>query len=323
MNMLRIGGVLMFMAVASLVVADDLSEATDALKKGENDKAIAGYSAFLAKNPAAKEVWLAFLFRGDAYAAKKDYDHAITDYGDSARLQPGNSTALAKRGNIYMLHKGAPDKAIADFTEVQKLEPKNYSARYVRGHCYMLKKEYAKAISDFSRAIELHPMYPTALRERGEAYAALKENDKAISDYDAVIKLNPGDAKVAPVLDDRGQLHRLKKEYELAVADWTEAVKLAPQSARPLRRLSLILAACPKDSVRDGKKAVDHATRACQITGYKGTADLESLAAAYAEVGNFADAASTEKKALVLKKNLQGAAERLKLYEAKKAYRLD
>ena len=56
----------------------------------------------------------------------------------------------------------------------------------------------------------------------------------------------------------------------------------------------------------------------------KGTADLESLlAAAYAEVGNFADAASTEKKALVLKKNLQGAAERLKLYEAKKAYRLD
>ena len=61
-------------------------------------------------------------------------------------------------------------------------------------------------------------------------------------------------------------------------------------------------------------------TGVAESTGYKGTADLESLAAAYAEVGNFADAASTEKKALVLNKKLQGAAERLKLYEAKKAY---
>jgi tetratricopeptide (TPR) repeat protein len=322
MNTFRVSVVALLVA-ASVTLADDLQDGTDAFKKGDYDKAIAGFSAVIANNPGSKQNWLAYLFRGDSYAAKKDYDHAIADYGDSARLQSGNSTALAKRGNLYMLHKKDFDRAIADFSEVQKLEPKNYSARYVRGHCHMLKKEYAKAIPDFSQAIELFPKYPSALRERGEAYAALKENDKAMADFDAVIKLNPGDAKVAPVFDDRGQLHRVKKEYELAVADWNEAIRHDPNNAQALRRLALVLAACPKDSVRDGKKAVQHATRACELTRYKGTADLEALAAAQAEVGNFTDAASTEKKALVLKKDLQGAEGRLKLYESKKPYRLE
>jgi tetratricopeptide (TPR) repeat protein len=322
MNRLRIAaGVLLVFAV-SVASADDFSDAINAAKKGDHDTAIAGFSAVIVKKPAGPLVWSAYLFRGDSYAAKKDYDHAIADYSESARLQPGNSPALAKRGNLYMLHKNELDKAIADFTEVQKFEPKNYSARYVRGHCYLLKKEYALAIPDFSHAIELFPKYPSALRERGEAYVALKENDKAIADFDAVIKLNPPNAKVSPVYDDRGQLHRLKKEYELAAADWNEAIRLDPKNAQALRRLALLLAGCPKDSVRDGKKAVELATRACDHDRYKIAADLEALAAAHSETGNFTEAVAAEKKAISLKKDLKGAADRVKMYEAKKPFRM-
>ena len=86
----------------------------------------------------------------------------------------------------------------------------------------------------------------------------------------------------------------------------------------------MILAVCPDEHFRDGEKAIEHATRACELTQWREMICLNTLAAAYAEVGKFDKAVEFENKALEMatkdadKKRYH---DRLRLYQSGKPYR--
>jgi hypothetical protein len=88
-----------------------------------------------------------------------------------------------------------------------------------------------------------------------------------------------------------------------------------------------LLATCPKDSVRDGNKAIKLATKGCELSAWKVAGYLSTLAAAYAETRQFEEAVKWQKKALDLwygdDEDREKARQRLKLYEAEKPYRDD
>jgi tetratricopeptide (TPR) repeat protein len=115
------------------------------------------------------------------------------------------------------------------------------------------------------------------------------------------------------------------KEYDKAIADYDKAIELDPKYAWAYRNLAWILATCPNGKHRDGRQAVASATRACELTDWKGAEDLDALAAAYAETGDFEAAVKWQEKALELlaKDDVQarkGYSARLALYQARKAY---
>jgi tetratricopeptide (TPR) repeat protein len=60
------------------------------LGDGQNDKAIAAYSAAIKLDPKYS---FSYLGRGDAYLAKGDLDRALLDYERAARLDPENDAA--------------------------------------------------------------------------------------------------------------------------------------------------------------------------------------------------------------------------------------
>jgi hypothetical protein len=75
--------------------------------------------------------------------------------------------------------------------------------------------------------------------------------------------------------------------------------------------------------MRDGKKAVESATRACSLSGWNNADDIGTLAAAYAEAGDFASATRFQSWAQELygsEEDRKFGHERLELYEQGKAY---
>ena len=85
-----------------------------------------------------------------------------------------------------------------------------------------------------------------------------------------------------------------------------------------------MLAACPDDRMRDGEKAVEHATKACELTKQGDWICLDTLGAAQAEAGDFDSAVKSANKALKLAPadSQQQIRERIEFYRDKVAYRL-
>jgi tetratricopeptide (TPR) repeat protein len=106
-------------------------------------------------------------------------------------------------------------------------------------------------------------------------------------------------------------------------------VTLNPNLAAAYRDLAWLRATCPNEKYRDAKKVFENASRAYQLSGGKEWSYLVTLAAAYAESGDFDKAKEWEAKAIELAatdkavkaKDKAEARSRLELYEQGKPYR--
>ena len=98
---------------------------------------------------------------------------------------------------------------------------------------------------------------------------------------------------------------------------------MSSQFARSLNALAWIQATSPDPAFRDGNNARNYALQACELSEWKAFVAVETLAAAWAETGNFAEAIKWQEKALELaplkyRVELRG---RLDLYKSGKPYR--
>jgi tetratricopeptide (TPR) repeat protein len=257
--------------------------------------------------------------RGMDWVKKEEYDRAIADCTEAIRLDPKYTRAYFVRGFAWD-QKQEYDKAIADFSEAIHLEPKSVSSYLSRGMAWDQKEEHDKAIADFSEAIRLDPKKQGAYWNRGLAWSEKKEYDKAVADYSEAIRLDPRDVGS---YWSRGNAWVAKKEYGNAIADYSEAIRLDPEYAAPYESRAWIWATCPDAKHRDGKKAVESAIKACKLTDWKDFGHLDTLAAAYAESGDFEKAIEFQKKALsqCSERYRKEFVKRLDLYKAKKPYR--
>lgn len=85
--------------------------------------------------------------------------------------------------------------------------------------------------------------------------------------------------------------------YDLALADCEGAIKLSPKWASAFDTLGRLRASCPDPEVRDAGKAIEAATRAYVLGGDEEPSYLGTLAAAYAEAGEFEKALRWQEEA--------------------------
>jgi tetratricopeptide (TPR) repeat protein len=167
-----------------------------------------------------------------------------------------------------------------------------------RGNARLLKGEYDKAYADFSLAIDLDPEHAityhllrkTALRH------SLEPHPWIAGDCDDEAIRERGEAET---YYDRAFDSESKKNFDQAIRDYSEAIRLAP-NANYASRLAWMLSTCPEERVRDGRRAIQFATKACELTDWKSAWELNTLAAAYAEAGKFDLAIAYQTKALEL-----------------------
>jgi Tfp pilus assembly protein PilF len=124
----------------------------------------------------------------------------------------------------------------------------------------------------------------------------------------------------------RASVFYAQGEVEKALHDYAAAIANHKDFAQAFNDYAWLLATGTKDGYRDGAKAVDLANEACRLTEWKNGAYLDTLAAAYAEKGDFAEALKWQKKAVEFAKGepeevQRDMESRVALYERKEAYR--
>jgi tetratricopeptide (TPR) repeat protein len=218
------------------------------------------------------------------------------------------------------------DEAIAACTRAIESAPKGKAGAglyFNRGIEWAAKKDYDRAIADYSEAIVINPKYREALNNRGNAYRNKRELDRAIEDYEAAIRV---DAKRGIYHRNRGNVLMDKRDYEKALASFNEALKLDANDADANDSAAWVMATAPDAKLRDGKRAVVLAQKACELTEWKNGSYVDTLAAAYAEAGDFPQAVRHAQQALANSEferaEGKNARARLALYKAGKPNRL-
>ena len=237
------------------------------------------------------------------------------------QTKSGDGLVYIIRGQAN-LELGQYDQAISEFTKALKIDPRNALAYSSRGLAYELKGQYDQAISDYTKAIEIDPRDALTYRGRGDAYGEKGQYDQAISDYNKAIEIDPRDALTYGC---RGDAYRKKGQYDQAISDYNKAIEIDPKNADAYNNLAWFLATVKTSSLRNGKKAVELALTACELSNWKNPGYLDTLAAAYARTGDFNNAVKWQAKALEspeLGKKPE-AQQRFKFYKERKPWPAD
>lgn len=278
------------------------------------DTAVAELTSRIDTNPTPG----AFSLRGLARHAHRDYEKAVADFTRSLEMDSRQAATYTNRANSLQA-LGQIDAAIADYTRAIELDPKSAPARNNRSIALARKGDYVRALDDASAAIGLDPKYAEAYNNRGVTRRHKEDFAKAIEDYTEAIRLQPS---YAAAYGNRGYALKRLGNYEDALRDYTQALELDRDLWSAHNDLAWLLATCPVDELRNGAKAVEHATRAVELTKGDDWNALDTRAAAHAEAGEFDKAVEWAEKAIAkapATANEQLVA-RLNLYKEQKPY---
>ncbi len=262
--------------------------------------------------------------------------------------------AEAANANQVELSERLDKQAMQDFDAAIKLDASRWKSYHHRGVCYALAAEFDKAQADFSKAIELRPEYANAWFNRAEIYYEQGRYPEALSDYDEAIRLQDDDAgyytgrahtyfqtgklekaladynqavKLDPEspdrLTNRGDCYRSLGDWDRAANDFRKAIELDDQFGRAFQSAAWMMATCPAEEYRNPKLALRAAQKAIELDGDADYIYVDTLAAAWANAGQFDKAQDVMRRALVLApaENKSALEKRLGLYKAGKAYR--
>jgi tetratricopeptide (TPR) repeat protein len=187
--------------------------------------------------------------------AKGVYDKALEVWEKAVALDPGNGKAQNGLGVSLYLH-GDVEQSYQHLREALRINPMSVQDHFVLGK-FMLEQGHAEqALPDLEAAIAIRPHFESGEEALARAYEALGKGSEAL-------------------------LH------------WRKAQLIDPASVSARIGTAWMLATAPDASLRNGPEAVHLAESVMNVQ--PGDAEvLDTLAAAYAEEGQFSRATSTE-----------------------------
>jgi tetratricopeptide (TPR) repeat protein len=258
------------------------------------------------------------------------YDEALKSFDRSSELVPQSPLPYQHRGEMYR-QKGDMEKALEQLTKALELSPDSIATLLVRAGVYYELKQPDNALADIDKAIELQPTLAQPHLMKVEILASQKHFDQAIAHLEKLLQSAPGNEQI---LERLGTLYlmanqprkaiesatqvlshepdnfaalRLRADANLnigkhaeAIADFDKALDQHDDDQSLLNNFAWVLATSPEDKLRDGSRALKLATKAAEASGYEVPHILSTLAAAYAENGDFDNAVKWSEKSVEL-----------------------
>jgi Flp pilus assembly protein TadD len=247
----------------------------------------------LARNP---ECWMAHTNLGLVLIQKGKIDDGIAHYRSALQMQPDSWDAEYNLG-AALLRRGQVDEAIQHCERAVVMRPTDPDAQVSLGDALLRKGRIDDAIDHYQKAMMAHADH--FLARYGLCHALLEkgELDSAIQVCRSALVLWPLDVDchtaLAIALEEKGNSAEAIQHYK-------KALELAPESISTLTNLAWLMATCQDASLRDGPKAIALARQADRLVGGTNTLVLRTLAAAYAENGEFGNAIRTARSAIQL-----------------------
>ena len=226
---------------------------------------------------------------GALYVSRHHLDDAVREYTEALQLDPTNAVIHLNAGLLFE-KVGRADDALNQLAEAVQLDPASSKARYELGHDLLLRGQLQPAREQLAEAVRLKP-------------------------DDAHAQFYLGLACLESESAQEGLIHL------------GEAARLRPDWVDPLNAQAWVLATSPDDKIRNGAESLRIAQRAAELTAHHQPTILETLAAAYAETGQFEQAAATANQALQSAQSLGQTnlipkiQQALELYRARRPFR--
>jgi tetratricopeptide (TPR) repeat protein len=262
-------------------------------RKERVDRAVADVEQAIKIDPTNS---YAYLVRGVFHCAMNALDKAMSDIDQAARLGSRAAMLNLTRGMIYVQRREL-EPAIAAFDRTLQIDPKYVDAWLMLGMVYMLQSDGRKALAAFNRAIAADPQYAEAFEMRAVNSISHRKYRDARRDLNEAIRLEP---EAAGHLSLRARLCFEMEDYKQSLADLESVLRLEPKNGEAHRNLAWFLAYCPDDKLRDTNRAMNLATRSCELTEWKRPSSLATLAAVDSENGDFDGAVRWQRKAIDL-----------------------
>jgi tetratricopeptide (TPR) repeat protein len=297
-------------------------------QQGKLDEAIADIDAWIEKNPDQASAYVAkaqilrdqkkmdeavasldkatelaptapgpYQQRGEIYRDQGDFAKAIEQFNKVLQMQPGLTLTLIHRAEAYLNNKQI-DEALVDIESVLKANPGFSPARGLRAQALASLERWPEAIKEMKSLADEQPEQLEFRLQLAVYYVLAKQPREAIREYTEILA---DDENNFLALRGRADAYLNIGEHSPAVKDFEKALEIESEDTGVLNNLAWVLATSPDDAVRDGKRAIELATKACELEDYKQAHILSTLAAAYAETGDFENARKWSQKAVDMK----------------------
>jgi tetratricopeptide (TPR) repeat protein len=293
---------------------------------------------------------------GYVLAAAGRNAEAIKCYQQALELNPNFSDCANNLGTVY-LHQGQLDKALDFYLRALSINPNFAEVHNNLAILFTRQGKSNEAIEHYQKAIELKPGRAEFYNNLGNLLANQGRTAEAIPLFQKALEVEPDNAKVhynlANIAFSQGRWDEAILHYQQALTEMPDSVHAHYQLGLALERrgqvaaaeaqlqtvivldplhvtaknnLAWLLATSSEPSLRDGQKAVPLALQAVQLSGGLSPQIMDTLAAAYAEAGQFPEAVKTARRALELsvaqnnKPLTEVIQNQLKLFEEHSAY---
>ena len=165
--------------------------------------------------------------RGQALAARRDFDHALADLNRACELAPDNAEYLYQRGMVYWQMKQMK-LAMTDFNLAIKLKPDAVPALFARAELGLWMHDKQAASADLDAADAAMAKEENARLTLAEVYRRADLLEPAIRQFDMWITYHSEDSRMPVALNGRCRARALRGvELQTALKDCNAAIKHA------------------------------------------------------------------------------------------------